>query len=444
MPLNSLSQSLARDFNVLRIEFFLLLAGLILMVFTLNPMVSGDGAIRFEIVQALLDGGKIQPILYSLVQPFLSMPIAYLVALSGQDVITYVAYFNFFVFLILGFTASTLLCRMYSCKLAVRFLLVLLAASMLPHHLQHYYGEVLTSMLMVTGFLLLFDKKRLLAIILIGLGIANTPVMIVPAAVTVLAMLVIRSIDRSYTFTLATAVIFATLIMALEMYLKFGLSKHPYLVSKGFQTVLPYSGNPGFSYPLFFGVMSILFSFGKGLLFFIPGLILLFHPVILEKLRLGKKESVIIVAFCISLILVYSKWWSWYGGSFWGPRFFLILIFPASMALAAFFDEKTYFTPTTSAIFSCVFILSAWVATNGYIFGQQDMNECWINNFQLEFLCWYVPEFSALWRPFVSRTLDFGGERLLYAIWQLVVVGYFLLKIISRDFKLSKIHNILN
>ena len=33
-------------------------------------------------------------------------------------------------------------------------------------------------------------------------------------------------------------------------------------------TILTYSGRPGFSYPLFFGVLSVLFSFGKGLVCF--------------------------------------------------------------------------------------------------------------------------------------------------------------------------------
>ena len=40
----------------------------------------------------------------------------------------------------------------------------------------------------------------------------------------------------------------------------------------GFRTALPYSGQPGFSYPFFFGVLSVLFAFGRGLVFFAPGL----------------------------------------------------------------------------------------------------------------------------------------------------------------------------
>ena len=45
-----------------------------------------------------------------------------------------------------------------------------------------------------------------------------------------------------------------------------------YTSEAGHPTVLPYSGLPGFSYPLFFGLLSVLFSFGKGLVFFAPSL----------------------------------------------------------------------------------------------------------------------------------------------------------------------------
>ena len=37
---------------------------------------------------------------------------------------------------------------------------------------------------------------------------------------------------------------------------------------------MPYSGRQGFSYPFFLGLISILFSFGKGLIWFSPGLLL--------------------------------------------------------------------------------------------------------------------------------------------------------------------------
>ena len=51
-----------------------------------------------------------------------------------------------------------------------------------------------------------------------------------------------------------------------------------YANDAGRRTALPYSGLPGFSYPLFFGVLSVLFSFGRGLVFFAPGLFARYPP----------------------------------------------------------------------------------------------------------------------------------------------------------------------
>ena len=48
-----------------------------------------------------------------------------------------------------------------------------------------------------------------------------------------------------------------------------------------------------------------------------------------------------------------------------------------------------------------VVLLSAWIVINGAIFDQRNLNICGSNNYQLEFLCWYVPEFSVLIRPFI-------------------------------------------
>lgn len=421
----------------IRIELFLLLFGLTLITFTLHPVVSSDGAARYELVNALLNHQEIPKIKYSLIQPLLTLPVAYIATYLGFDAIKYVAYFNFSIFIIFGLIISVLVSRIYSPRMALRFLLLLLSASMLPHHLGHYFGEVLSAMFIVTGFLLLIRGSKLPVIALMSLGVANTPVMIVPITITIGSLFLMKVLSPQRLATLLMSVALAVLFVLIDTYLKFGFATNPYLseLDKGFQTVMPYSGRPGFSYPLFFGVLSIVFSFGKGLLFFIPALVLLFNPVILQKLRLNASLSAAIFIFCASLILVYSKWWAWYGGNFWGPRFFLILIFPATLALAVYVDEHSNFTPARTILFSIVLILSTWVAINGYVFGQNDLDVCWTNNYQLEFLCWYAPEFSALWRPFVSQTIHAGHGKLIFGLWQFSVLMYFLFSIISREYK---------
>jgi hypothetical protein len=181
---------------------------------------------------------------------------------------------------------------------------------------------------------------------------------------------------------------------------------------------MPYSNRPGFSYPLFFGLVSILFSFGKGLCWFAPGLLLPIpdRMAIDERLR---GVSSLLMWFLIGLILVYAKWWAWYGGWFWGPRFFLIASVPASLAIAFRLRNLPHASwPALSALV-VVLTLSAWVAADGALFDQRDLDMCLANAYALEFACWYVPEFSVLWRPFVTSAVP--------AMSQMVLAGYFVI-----------------
>ena len=96
---------------------------------------------------------------------------------------------------------------------------------------------------------------------------------------------------------------------------------------------MPYSGKPGFSYPFLLGVASILFSFGRGLVFFAPGLLLWFGART-RQLAPGRRVVILLLLFVAGLVLVYAKWWAWYGGLTWGPRYFIVAAVPASLFLA--------------------------------------------------------------------------------------------------------------
>src|SRR6185436_5776493 len=99
-----------------------------------------------------------------------------------------------------------------------------------------------------------------------------------------------------------------------------------YSGDEGFRTVLPFSGRSGFSYPFALGVLSMLLSFGKGILFFAPGLLL-----VAQARRLADRKVAALIdawmLFLVGLVLVYARWWAWYGGWFWGPRFLLIAVY---------------------------------------------------------------------------------------------------------------------
>src|SRR5262249_54129415 len=148
------------------------------------------------------------------------------------------------------------------------------------------------------------------------------------------------------------------------------------------------------------GVLSILFSFGKGLVFYAPGLVFWIRKRTPHVNDVAFRTYVLWMGFLVGLILVYAKWWAWYGGWFWGPRFFLFASLPASLAIAvALAGRRDASLGRLMALF-VVLSLSVWVAIEGASFEPTAPAVCFDRNF--EPLCWYVPEFSPLWRPFVE------------------------------------------
>ena len=114
----------------------------------------------------------------------------------------------------------------------------------------------------------------------------------------------------------------------------------------------------------------------------------------------------ILVLFVVGMLLVYSKWWAWYGGWYWGPRFFLIASIPASLALLS----QLYFSQQLRwrVLALLGLMLSVWGNINAQVFERQNaqyLSICHSNNYKLESFCWYTPEFSVLWEPFVSGRL---------------------------------------
>src|SRR5262249_1260204 len=154
-----------------------------------------------------------------------------------------------------------------------------------------------------------------------------------------------------------------------------------------------------FSYPFFFGLLSILLSFGKGLIFFAPGLLL---PVGKTLLRIEQREHlplqrvyILWLCFLVGLILVYARWWAWYGGVVWGPRFLLFASIPASFALAIRLHYKDA-SFATNLFTLAVLALSVWVGIDGTVMHgvAVDIPTCAANHYILEELCHYTPEFS--------------------------------------------------
>lgn len=117
-----------------------------------------------------------------------------------------------------------------------------------------------------------------------------------------------------------------------------------------------------------------------------------------------------------------AKWWAWYGGIAWGPRFFVFTAVPASVLIAV----RLVHAPAlgfANAVTLLVLTLSAWVGIAGAIADLSTLEFCIRDDAALEALCWYTPEFSPLWQPFVDfpslswRTATVAGYCVLVFVY---------------------------
>ncbi len=392
------------------LQILWLLLGFVLLAISLSPVIDGDGNARYQDLINIVNGKK--PIdKFSSIQMLLSMPLYYLGQLFGQAQL-FVGYFNLVVFL----ATSCALWVLSDKNKRFTVVLLLMAASMIPHHLRYYYGELLTVCAMTIGVFCLIRKKTLIALILLGIGAAQTPAT-TPALGIVLLYLSVKQRQPGYLLIL----LIPLGMTAADYWFKYGSPfSSPYMSAgeRAAKTLMPYSGLPGFSYPFILGLLSILFSFGKGLIFFAPALFLRWR---LAKSPLQQDKEFlypidITLLFTFGLILTYSRWYGWYGGNFWGPRFFLFASVPACLILAQHFTQASW-QWIKQPLFIAALMLSGWVCIQGYIFGNSNLHICGENKSELEFLCWYVPEFSPIFRQFVTSFHIDQPIRLIYAAW---------------------------
>jgi hypothetical protein len=371
---------------------------------------------------------------FSLVGPSFAIPLLAIGQKLGNPFV-WTGSYNFFVFTIGLLITYLLLRKRVNHGLLRKFFLILVAASMFPAHVPTFYGEVFTAVCVGFGILAVFThrRSRLLGWIVVILGVVNTP-----ATLIGLGLMQLKCLLNSKRLRFLLPFVVALGLILGESWLRRGSPfANAYAGNHGLQNVLPYSGLAGFSYPFFFGLLSILLSFGKGLLFFVPGLLLPVRKTLLQMERQEKlpfyQVYVLWICFLVGLILAYSMWWSWYGGLFWGPRFFLFASIPASFALAVRLHAKNASFATNLLTFG-VLALSVWVGIDGTVMQAVPVvaiPTCMANHFALEFLCYYTPEFSALWYPFVVRP-SFTIEQIIYLIYCFIVFVYLATPLVVR------------
>lgn len=403
----------------------LLLAGLVICFVWLPFTISGDGEDRYQFMYTLINEHRIAPMRYSMIGPLVSWPI-WRISFYFKDPTAVVERYNSL--LLVAFLAGFALVikKQFTWDFLLTFSLLLAFGSMFPAHLINYYGEVFSSVCLAAGLAGLALNKYWIGWALVLLGVLNTPALLIP-----FGLVVLYSVWDTKKLRYLALILLAVSLLVAESYLRTGSIKagfQTYITQDhGYQTALPYSGKTGFSYPFGFGLISILFSFGKGLIFYCPGLVL---TGLAWKRITNPTERKLLTLWLLAgggLILVYASWWAWYGGWFWGPRFFLFTSIPASWILArlAHSQSRSFWQ---TAIYSAILSFSLWVGINGVVFQQKTLDLCTKKNYSLEAFCWYVPEFSALFRPFVThKMLQFSDWLLLFtflAIWLYLAIPH--------------------
>ena len=394
-----------------RVVWGLLALGLLLLFFVLPHDIEGDGRLRFEAIQSWLAGGGIPDTKYPLIGSIASIPLFLLGHVVGSPE-WWVSRFNVIVYA----AGLVLLYRLLRDRLdrdiLPAFLLLLGTTAMIPGSLTGFGAEPFTVMATGTGFAAWSSGRWKTATALLALGVANVPATTVGVALAMGWWAWRAKRIRG----VAPVALGAGLWLLENLVRRKSALLTGYESDHGFRTLLPYSGLPGFSYPILFGVLSLLMSFGKGLLFFASGLVLAFGRG-LEALRSVSEVLVLWFLYLAGLVLVYGSWWAWYGGFAWGPRFLVFASLPASLLLAAQVRRPPRRLLALTVVVAAL-VLSVWVGIDGQVFGRFAQDPCSANHYSLESLCWYVPEFSVLWTPFVfgAHVPWWGSVLIAYAV----------------------------
>jgi hypothetical protein len=332
-------------------------------------------------------------------------------------------YYNSILFCGAILSIFLMLRRHIDARLLNRFLLLLVSGSMLATSLNDFYGETFTLVTVGVGVLAIVTGGRVrksAGWTAVVLGAVNTP-----ASLVGLAMLTGAQAVRQRRLGILAALFIGVGLAILEISLRDG----GYVGSHGARSVMPYSGLPGFSYPFVLGVAAILFSFGRGLLYFFPGLALPARQRLREAAGPDMAEAYRLwMLFTGGLVIVYASWWAWHGGLAWGPRFFVIAALPASLAVAVRIGDVRA-SVVSDLITLLALTLSVWGAIASTVYFGLWPPQCYDNG--IEELCHFAPEFSPLWYPFLARPPLDAGQKAVLAYY-LVVFAWLALPVMRR------------
>ncbi len=355
---------------------------------------------RQRALDAILNGppsGKVMK--YSVVMPFVAF-VPYLV--TSAIGIGSVVYDHFDVLLWVPWClfVGARLTRLRTRRFAV-CVVTLTTASMFAPFVTLFNSEAFSLMFVSAGLLLALDSEgrfaRTLGVVLVGLGVANIPVQIAAAAVAGTWLW-----WRRRQVWLLVSVALATLIHIADVTWTtghLGLQKYP---QEWWETqLLPWGRIYDFGYPFLFGLVGILVSLGRGIVWYQPGLFVRNPDAPDDAVRTWRTLMTLMV---VAMIPIYAKWWAWYGGFTFGPRFFLLGVVPAAVALC---DRLTNARNNGQwAVAALLTLWSGWVAIVGVLYFATPQADflCRVEDFRYEPMCWWVGEYSPLLAPTWDRS----------------------------------------
>jgi hypothetical protein len=367
----------AQDQAVL--ETGLIVAGLLVLFFFMPHQLRGDDLTRLNDIDQLLAHGRLTNSRFSLLMPLASAPFLLLSNLAEKRAY-WADHFNTIALAIGVAVAYRMLRGRVDAHLFRLVVLVLLCASFLTNRLRDYNDETFTAVLVTLGIICLVTNRRVvLGWALIVLGAVNTP-----AAIVGLGLLAVLVTVRTRRLRHLIPIAAGLALIMLEAWIRRG---SPF--STGYE-------GQAYDTPFLLGLASILFSFGRGLLFFTPGLALWLNGTARRQLP-WRAAVALMMAFVAGLILIYSKWWAWYGGLSWGPRFFTFAAIPASIMIASGIWRAGR-SAKADALTLGVLALSAWVSIAGALANLNTVltycGQTWTKEY-----CLFRPQNSALWQP---------------------------------------------
>lgn len=360
-----------------------------------RPNLGGDDPIRAGMVEQLAHG--VWPdIHFSVIHPLIVVPLYRAAEALGHGQ-WMIDHFGLLLWVVWSGWMSRSLRFQRGLRIALLFQ-IFSFCSMLIVYLVGFNTEFFSALLVSAGLLAALTERpafgRGAGWFLVAIGVANVPAQI-PGLIVMSLVLAIRRRSIAPIITLA---ITAAIVVGEASYSNghFALSKYDAGLAVN-SPLLPWGYVSGFNHPLIFGVIGILFSLGRGLVFYIPAMWLAVR-------RLGddvRDWATCLAVFVLALVPLYAKWWAWYGGVTFGPRFFLLGCVPGAFALAEGMARARRLSPARRAVLVAVATLSSWVAVIGVIFyiTPGSALRCIEESYRYEPLCWYSAEYSSLLAP---------------------------------------------